>query len=85
MRAMKPPRIKCRSCQGTGSRDLDGPHLKTFKTLASIGHAATAAEVHKLQKERVDVTAVNNRLRRMTGMGIVRLVNKRKPLKYNIK
>ncbi|MFI5222629.1 MAG: hypothetical protein ACHQX3_00040 [Nitrospirales bacterium] len=75
------PKIKCRACRGSGAVDLNGPHLRTFNVLKRIG-PATAAQVHSRLKENVDTTAINNRLRRMVGLKVVRLTNHDKPLFY---
>jgi Fe2+ or Zn2+ uptake regulation protein len=44
----------------------------------------TAGELHKHLREKVDVTAINNRLRRMAEMGLVRQTNKKKPRIFDL-
>lgn len=66
------PKVKCESCDGTGEVELDQTLLETLKIVRKLGRA-TASEVyaHKDFKDKVVLTAVNNRLDELFNLGFL--------------
>lgn len=77
------PKIKCRVCDGKGYREVSPPYARCLMILGRL-RQATVLEIFDRLKEKVDITAVNNRMRRMVEMGLVRRINHHKPWKYQI-
>lgn len=75
---MKRPSVTCPTCKGHGNIQLSNQLSRCISAIKSLGQA-TVHQIHRRNREKVDITAINNRMRKLMALGFVRKVNKRRP------
>lgn len=61
--------IPCPRCHGTGQKTLSKPYAQTLKAIGKLENP-TSVELRK-ELGNVSHTALNQRLKRMAGMGLI--------------
>jgi len=71
LRGMRyPRRVKCPECGGCGTVEMPGIYLEVLEVLG--GGESGAVEIAGILGEGVGATAINNRLEKLRGWGLVR-------------
>jgi len=80
---MSQPRIKCRSCNGEGHRQLPKALRKSFALIEGYVASGNAIRVSEFAKvSRLELTAAHHHIKRMVGLGVLKKVPKSAPARY---
>ena len=80
---MKRPKITCPRCKGKHLVDLPKRLFSCMEIIEKLGNP-TIPEIHKESQSGADVTAFNQRVRRLISAGLVKPMEGGKPKRYSI-
>ena len=72
---MQAPTVKCKSCHGTGNRDISKPLLRTLKSIVANAPISIPELIAKTS-EKVEATAINKRVNSLLALKLIRVASK---------
>lgn len=75
--------IKCPKCQGTGKKSLSRPYQECVELIRKMG-TPTVQELFMEASGRMCRTAINQRVKRMIGWGLIRNVGTQRKMKLRV-